>query len=101
MSQFDVWDRYDWDMDGDFNEPDGYIDHVNFVHAGEGNEAGGGTLGDCAIWSHSWFAYSNLVGSAGPSPEFLIGGIQIGDSDLLGQQIHDQSRERRCGRLRP
>jgi len=80
LSQFDIWDRYDWDGDGNFDEPDGYIDHMQFVHAGEGNEAGGGTLGDCAIWSHSWFAYSNLVGIAGPSPEFLIGGVQIGNS---------------------
>jgi len=82
LTQFDIWDRYDWDGDGNFNEPDGYIDHMNFVHAGEGNEAGGGTLGDCAIWSHSWFAYSNLVGIAGPSPEFLVGGVQIGDSSF-------------------
>lgn len=82
LSQFDVWDRYDWDGDGNFNEPDGYIDHMQFVHAGEGNEAGGGDLGDCAIWSHSWFAYSNLVGTAGPSPEFLVGGVQIGGSSF-------------------
>ncbi len=82
LSQFDVWDRYDWDGDGNFDEPDGYIDHMNFLHAGEGNEAGGGALGDCAIWSHSWFAFSNLVGVAGPSPEFLIGGLQIGESDF-------------------
>jgi immune inhibitor A len=82
LSQFDVWDRYDWDGDAIFDEPDGYIDHMQFVHAGEGNEAGGGALGDCAIWSHSWFAYSSLVGLEGPSPEFLIGGVQIGESDF-------------------
>ncbi|TNF70576.1 MAG: M6 family metalloprotease domain-containing protein, partial [Acidobacteria bacterium] len=82
LSQFDVWDRYDWDGDGNFDEPDGYIDHAQFVHAGEGNEAGGGALGDCAIWSHSWFAYYWLVGAAGPSPDFLIGGIQIGNSSF-------------------
>jgi immune inhibitor A len=80
LAQFDVWDRYDWDGDGNFDEPDGYIDHAQFVHAGEGNEAGGGALGDCAIWSHSWFAYFNLIGIAGPSPDFLIGGIRIGNS---------------------
>lgn len=80
LSQFDIWDRYDWDEDGNFNEPDGYIDHAQFVHAGEGNEAGGGALGDCAIWSHSWFAYYNLIGVAGPSPDFLIGGVRIGNS---------------------
>jgi len=82
LSQFDVWDRYDWDGDGNFDEPDGYIDHMQFVHAGEGNEAGGGDLSDCAIWSHSWFAFSNRVGVAGPSPDFLIGGIQVGNSDF-------------------
>ena len=82
LSQFDIWDRYDWDGDGNFDEPDGYIDHMNFLHAGEGNEAGGGELGDCAIWSHSWFAWFNLIGVAGPSPDFLIGGIQIGESDF-------------------
>jgi len=82
LSDFDVWDRYDWDDDGNFDEPDGYIDHMQFVHAGEGNEAGGGALGDCSIWSHSWFAYSNLVGIAGPSPDFLIGGVQIGESSF-------------------
>jgi immune inhibitor A len=53
---------------------------MQFVFAGEGNEAGGGALGDCAIWSHSWFAYYQLQGIAGPSPEFLEGGLQIGDS---------------------
>jgi len=82
LSQFDVWDRYDWDGDGNFDEPDGYIDHMQFVHAGEGNEAGGGELGDCAIWSHSWFAFSNLVGVEGPSTDFLIGGVQIGESSF-------------------
>jgi len=82
LSQFDIWDRYDWDGDGNFDEPDGYIDHMNFLHAGVGNEAGGGVLGDCAIWSHSWFAFSNLVGLEGPSPDFLIGGLQIGESDF-------------------
>lgn len=82
LAQFDVWDRYDWDMDGVFDEPDGYIDHMQFVHAGEGNEAGGGALGDDAIWSHSWFAFFNLIGLEGPSPDFLIGGVQIGDSSF-------------------
>jgi immune inhibitor A len=27
LAQFDEWDRYDFDNDGDFNEADGYIDH--------------------------------------------------------------------------
>jgi len=80
LSQFDVWDRYDYDGDGNFNEPDGYIDTFQSVHAGEGNEAGGGVLGDCAIWSHSWYAYYNLIGIVGPAFN-KYGGIQIGSSD--------------------
>ncbi|MEJ2488104.1 MAG: immune inhibitor A, partial [Anaerolineales bacterium] len=80
LSQFDVWDRYDWDGDGNFNEPDGYIDHFQSVHAGEGEEAGGGALGGQAIWSHRWYTFFNLIGIAGPSPDYLLGGIQIGDS---------------------
>ena len=38
--KFDVQDRYDYDDDGDFREPDGYIDHFQVVHAG-GDEADG------------------------------------------------------------
>lgn len=79
LSQYDVWDRYDYDHDGNFTEPDGYIDRFQSVHAGEGNEAGGGELGDHAIWSHSWYAYYNLEGQVGP--EFNpAGGLQVGES---------------------
>ena len=42
LKQFDKVDRYDFDKDGNFNEPDGYIDHFQAIHAGEGEEAGGG-----------------------------------------------------------
>jgi immune inhibitor A len=80
LNQFDVWDRYDYDLDGNFNEPDGYIDTFQSIHPGEGNEAGGGALGDCAIWSHSWFVYPDVTGTIGPSFN-PIGGIQIGASD--------------------
>lgn len=80
LARYDQYDRYDWDGDGVFAEPDGYIDHFQSLHAGEGEEAGGGVLGDEAIWSHSWYAYYGLIGEAGPSPEYLLGGVQIGDS---------------------
>lgn len=80
LAQYDELDRYDWDSDGVFAEPDGYIDHFQSLHAGEGEEAGGGALGDEAIWSHSWYAYYGLIGEVGPSPEYLLGGVQIGDS---------------------
>ena len=44
--------RYDTNGDGNKNEPDGIIDHLMVVHAGVGQEAGGGKLNDDAIWSH-------------------------------------------------
>jgi len=81
LSQFDQWDRYDHDGDGDFNEPDGYIDHFQAIHAGEGEEAGGGAQGSDAIWSHRWYAYSNGIGSEGPEGNKL-GGVPLGDSGI-------------------
>ena len=54
-----MWDRYDYDGDGNFDEPDGYIDHFQSVHAGEGEETGGGAQGSNAIWSHRWYAFYN------------------------------------------
>lgn len=54
LANFDTEDRYDYDNDKNFNEPDGIIDHIMVIHSGVGEEAGGGALGDNAIWSHSW-----------------------------------------------
>ncbi|WP_462411006.1 immune inhibitor A domain-containing protein [Neobacillus sp. Marseille-QA0830] len=52
LSEYDVWDRDDYDGDGVFDEPDGIIDHLMVIHSGVGEEAGGGALGGDAIWSH-------------------------------------------------
>ena len=82
LAQFDVWDRYDWDGDGDFNEPDGYIDHFQAVHAGEGEETGGGAQGEDAIWSHRSYVNSVPIGSDGPEGFAPFGGAQIGDSNF-------------------
>jgi immune inhibitor A len=81
LSQFDKVDRYDYDGDGNFNEPDGYIDHFQAIHAGEGEEAGGGAQGEDAIWSHRWYAYSNNQGKTGPDQNKL-GGVPLGSSGL-------------------
>ncbi|MBN8202333.1 immune inhibitor A domain-containing protein [Bacillus sp. NTK034] len=54
LSEYDEFDLYDLDGDGNFNEPDGLVDHLMIIHAGTGQEAGGGALGDDAIWSHRW-----------------------------------------------
>ena len=80
LAQFDKWDRYDSDGDGNFNEPDGYIDHFQAVHAGEGEETGGGAQGENAIWSHRWYAYFNANGPDGAGPHGL-GGVRIGNSN--------------------
>src|SRR6478735_4012777 len=80
LAQFDKWDRYDADGDGNFNEPDGYIDHFQAVHAGDGEETGGGAQGENAIWSHRWYAYFNANGPDGAGPHGF-GGIKIGGSN--------------------
>ncbi|MFD5217623.1 immune inhibitor A domain-containing protein [Streptomyces tendae] len=81
LTQYDQWDRYDFDGDGDFNEPDGYIDHFQIVHAGEDESAGGGAQGEDAIWAHRWYAFGTDAGATGPTDNKL-GGTQIGDSGI-------------------
>jgi immune inhibitor A len=80
LSQFDVWDRYDSDGDGNFDESDGYIDHFQSVHAGMGEEVGGGAQGEDAIWSHRWYAWFAANGPDGTGPSNL-GGLKIGNSN--------------------
>jgi immune inhibitor A len=81
LKQFDKVDRYDYDGDGNFNEPDGYIDHFQAIHAGEGEEAGGGAQGVDAIWSHRWYAFSTDAGKTGPEGNKL-GGVPLGSSGI-------------------
>ncbi|MFC8242310.1 immune inhibitor A domain-containing protein [Streptomyces chartreusis] len=81
VKQFDQWDRYDFDGDGDFNESDGYIDHFQIVHAGEDESAGGGAQGTDAIWAHRWYAFGTDAGATGPEGNKL-GGAKIGDTGV-------------------
>jgi immune inhibitor A len=81
VAEFDQWDRYDFDADGDFNEPDGYIDHFQIVHAGEDESAGGGAQGTDAIWAHRWYAFGTDAGATGPANNKL-GGAQIGSTGI-------------------
>ena len=80
LQQFDQISRYAAD-DGAYSQPDGYIDHFQAIHAGEGEEAGGGEQGADAIWSHRWYVNSNLIGQAGPEGNKL-GGVEIGDTGI-------------------
>jgi len=81
LASFDVYDRYDFDSDGNFNEPDGYIDHFQIVHAGGDESDGDPQQGEDAIWAHRWFAYQDDAGVTGPGSN-LRGGTQIGDSGI-------------------
>ena len=77
LKTFDVWDRYDLDGDGNFNEPDGYIDHMQIVHAGGDEAAGDPNQGTDAIWSHRWYS-AMQAGGPGRLP-----GVNVGDNGGL------------------
>ncbi|HEX2363131.1 MAG TPA: immune inhibitor A domain-containing protein, partial [Jiangellaceae bacterium] len=79
LAEFDKWDRYDHDGDGNFNEPDGYIDHFQIVHAGGDQADGDPWQGEDAIWSHRWKVFQGT--GQGP-PGNLDGGTQIGNTGL-------------------
>ncbi|RMI37564.1 M6 family metalloprotease domain-containing protein [Streptomyces triticirhizae] len=81
LAEYDVQDRYDYDGDGDFNEPDGYLDHFQIVHAGEDESAGGGAQGEDAIWAHRWYAFADQIGTTGPEYN-PAGGTQVADTGL-------------------
>ena len=81
LQQFDVWDRYDFDNDGNFNEADGYLDHFQIVHAGGDQADGDPIYGEDAIWSHRWKAFYPDAGRTGPAGN-LDGGTQIRDTGL-------------------
>ena len=101
LAKHDKWDRYDQDGDGNFNEADGYIDHFQAIHAGEGEEAG---ASPDAIWSHRWYVYANDFGQTGPTitgddgtdDPVLYGGAEIGDT---GYFIGDYTVEPENGGL--
>ncbi|MCW2610865.1 MAG: family metalloprotease protein [Cryptosporangiaceae bacterium] len=81
LATFDRWDRYDFDGDGDFNEPDGYLDHFQVVHAGGDQADGDPQQGEDAIWSHRWYVSQADTGVTGPDGNKL-GGTQVGDTGL-------------------
>ncbi len=79
IAKFDVWDRYDIDGDGNFNEPDGYIDHLQIVHAGGDQADGDPYQGEDAIWSHRWRAFQG-INPAAPIP--VLGGTPVGTTGI-------------------
>lgn len=80
LNQYDLEDIYDLDGDGNKREPDGLVDHLMVIHAGVGEEAGGGNLAGDAIWSHRW-DLSEPYAIPGTSTSVPYWGGQIGAFD--------------------
>jgi immune inhibitor A len=86
LRTFDKWDRYDINGNGNFDEPDGVIDHFQLVHSG-GDQASGNECvnlptgcdpqqGTNAIWSHRAQAVLGFNGC--PFDEFGAPSLNIG-----------------------
>ncbi len=82
LARFDQQDRYDYDGDGDFREPDGYIDHFQVVHAGGDESDGDPTFGEDALWAHRSYVGYGDIGTTGPAFNKL-GGTPVGDTGLF------------------
>ena len=95
LSEYDQSDLYDIDGDGIINEPDGVIDHILLFHSSIGQEAGGGVLGDNAIWSHRFFATNgsnqpaNISGSTIKAFNYTINPIDAGIGVVVHEFGHD------------
>src|SRR5690606_21713809 len=79
--EYDIRDRYDFDGDGNFDEPDGYIDRFQIIHAGGDQADQDPIYGEDAIWSHRWKAFQNGDGVFGPADN-LDGGYEIGNTGI-------------------
>jgi immune inhibitor A len=79
LAEYDVWDRFDADGDGNFDEPDGYIDHLQIVHAGGDQANGDPYQGEDAIWSHRANAF---LGNNPAAPIPTLGGTPVGDTGI-------------------
>lgn len=81
IAKYDIRDRYDFDGDGNFDEPDGYIDRLQIIHAGGDQADGDPIYGEDAIWSHRWKAFQGGDGVEGPTGN-LDGGTQVGSTGI-------------------
>ncbi|MFS0776600.1 immune inhibitor A domain-containing protein [Neobacillus sp. 3P2-tot-E-2] len=70
LDQYDLEDPHDLDGDGNLLEKDGLVDHLMIIHSGVGQEAGGGSLGDDAIWSHRSASFVDPDGLGAGLPGF-------------------------------
>ncbi|MBB1383647.1 immune inhibitor A, partial [Shewanella sp. SR41-2] len=77
LESYDIEDPFDIDGDGNYDEADGIIDHVMLFHSSIGEEAGGGVLGEDAIWSHRFYVDSNTNGYVIPGRALKIFGYTV------------------------
>ena len=90
LADYDIEDPYDLDGDGNVDEADGIIDHVMVYHSSIGEEAGGGNLGDDAIWSHRFFVDTNTNGYTVPGTGKKLFGYTIQPIDAAtGVVVHE------------
>jgi immune inhibitor A len=82
LKTFDIQDRYDIDGDGNFNEPDGVIDHFQIVHAGGDEAAGDPNQGTDAIWSHRWQTNLQAGGPYGVGVDIGSNGGLVSSADV-------------------
>lgn len=91
LREYDQTDLSDIDGDGNLQEPDGIIDHVMIFHSSIGEEAGGGTLGADAIWSHRYFVVDdNYTPADIPGSDIKLFGYTITPIDArVGVVVHE------------
>jgi len=91
LTEYDRSDFFDIDGDGNINEPDGIIDHVMIFHSSIGEETGGGSLAEDAIWSHRSFVVgSDNLPVAIPGSTIKLFGYTITPIDAaVGVVVHE------------
>ncbi len=93
LAEYDQSDFSDLDGDGNIYESDGVVDHVMIFHASIGEEAGGGELGENAIWSHRFFLsndFGSIVPVSVPGSPIKIFGYTINPIDSkVGVVAHE------------
>jgi immune inhibitor A len=92
LADYDKTDLFDFDGDGNVNEPDGIIDHIMLFHASIGEEAGGGDLAEDAIWSHRSFVLNEAGNQAAtiPGSDIKAFGYTINPIDAApGVVVHE------------
>ncbi len=95
LSEYDQSDFFDIDGDGNINEPDGIIDHVMIIHSSIGEEAGGGSLAEDAIWSHRFYVFDeNQAPVAVPGSDIKLFGYTVTPIDAaVGVIVHEFSHD--------